>query len=369
MILHKLTAGWRGSAAGVDALDMNGAAAMVATGPAATPTATTKQTLLSAGRENGLQPLALPLAVAGGSETLMGQMQDLFADSGLMPVSTASSGGSTLEDSHHQVTLKPGDPCAVLLAWGDMDVSAVGTVTEVLGNEVYAFGHSFNADGAVSLPLAAAEVKGRVASMEKPFKIASAGEIMGTFLADQNTAIFGRMGQVPPSIPVEVTVKRPESTQTYHYHVAQHPMLTPLMAAATIESSLVSQKKMPDRNTIRYTVDVDYGQPGRYRSENLVSAATGMQTMSTLVGDVAAPVAGLASSPHGSIYPTAIKAEITLTPDMHLAKVLDAKLLTPTVHPGDVAQVGVRFQGCDGRIFTRSYTVEIPAGSAPGVTA
>ena len=224
----------------------------------------------------------------------------------------------------------------------------------------------FNADGAVSLPLAVAEVKGRVASMEKPFKIASAGEIIGTFLGDQHTAIYGRMGQVPPSIPVEVTVKRPESTQTYHYRVAQHPFLTPLMTAATIESSLVSQKKMPDRNTIRYTVDVDYGVPGRYRSENLVSASTGMQTMSTLVGDIAAPVAGLTTGPQGPIYPKTIKAEITLTADMHLAKILDAKLLTPTVHPGGIAQVGVRYQGGDGKIFTRSYTMNIPAGAAPG---
>jgi hypothetical protein len=360
-VLQKLTAGWRGGAAGLDPLDVNGVN-VAAPGTAAT----TKMFQASAANEGGLQPLSLPLAVAGGSDTLMAHMQELFAQTGLMPVSTASASGSHVEGSRKPVTLKPGDPCAVLLAWGDMDVSAVGTVTEVLGNDVYAFGHSFNADGAVSLPLAVAEVKGRVASMEKPFKIASAGEIIGTFLGDQHTAIYGRMGQVPPSIPVEVTVKRPESTQTYHYRVAQHPFLTPMMTAAVIESSLVSQKKMPDRNTIRYTVDVDYGLPGRYRSENLVSAATGMQTMSTLVGDIAAPVAGLTTGPQGPIYPKTIKAEITLTADMHLAKILDAKLLTPTVYPGGIAQVGVRYQGGDGKIFTRSYTMNIPTGAAPG---
>lgn len=361
MVLQKLTAGWRGSAAGIDPFDVNGVNAM-APGTADS----TRLYKASAASAGGLRPLSLPLAVAGGSETLMSHMQELFAESGLIPVSTASASGSHVESSRKPPTLKPGDPCAVLLAWGDMDVSAVGTVTEVLGNDVYAFGHAFNADGAVNLPLAIAEVKGRVASMEKPFKIASAGEIIGTFLGDQHTAIYGRMGQVPPSIPVEVTVKRPEYTQTYHYRVAQHPFLTPLMTAATIESSLVSQKKMPDRNTLRYTVDVDYGQPGHYRSENLVSAATGMQTMSMLVGDVAAPVAGLTTGPQGPIYPKAIKAEITLTADMHLAKILDAKLLTPIVHPGGLAHIGVRYQSGDGRIFTRSYSMNIPADAAPG---
>jgi hypothetical protein len=247
-----------------------------------------------------------------------------------------------------------------------MDISAVGTVTEVIGDDIYAFGHSFNADGPVRLPLAAAKVKGRVASMEKPFKIASAGEILGTFLGDQHTAIYGRMGETPPSIPVEVKVTRPECTETYRYEVAQHPTLTPLMAAATIESSLVAQKKMPDRNTIHYTVDVDYGEPGRYRSENMVSASAGMATMAALVGDVAAPIAGLAAGPQGPLYPKAIKAEIKLTPKMNLARILDAKLLTPTVRPGQTAQIGVRFRSATGRVFTRAYMMDIPAGATPG---
>lgn len=362
-ILRKLAANWRGTAAGLDPLlDMNAAGS---TG-AGNTTATTRLTPVSAGADNNLHPLSVPLAIAGGSESLMGQMRDLFAQSDLMPVSTASASGSRSEETHRHTTLKPGDPIAVLLAWGDMDISAVGTVTEVLGNDVYAFGHSFNADGPVSLPLAAAEVKGRVASMEKPFKIASAGEILGTFLGDQHTAIYGRMGQVPPSIPVEVKVTRPECTQTYHYNVAQHPFLTPLLTAATIESSLMAQKKMPDRNTIRYTIDVDYGRSGRYRSENLVSASAGMQTMSTLIGDIAAPVAGLTTSPQGPVYPKTIKAEVILTADMHLAKILDAKLLTPTVHPGDTAQISVRYQGADNKVFTCCYSMDIPVDAAAG---
>ncbi len=356
-LLRRLASGWRGAAAGLDPLfDMT-----------QTPQALQQTTMTHASAPGGqLIPLAVPLAIAGGSDSLISSLHDLLAPSGLMPVSTASAGARRDESTTAPRTLKPGDPVSVLLAWGDMDISAVGTVTEVIGDDVYAFGHSFNADGPVELPLAAAEVKGRVASMERPFKIASAGPILGTFLGDQHTAIYGRLGQVPPSIPVEVKVTRPEYTQTFHYNVAEHPMLTPLMAAATIQSSLMAQKKLPERNTIHYTVDVDYGDSGRYRSENMVSASAGMATMSTLVGDVAAPVAGLASGPQGPVYPKAIKAEITLTPQMNLARIQDAKLLTPTVGPGQLAQIGVRFQNATGRTFTRCYMMEIPAGAAPG---
>jgi hypothetical protein len=361
-VLRKLSIAWRGSAAGIDPLFETSAAV------AASGHDTMQPVRTSTTSDNNLQPLSLPLAVAGGNESLMAHMQDLFQYGSLVPVATASASGTQHEDGQilGNGPLKPGDPIAVLLAWGDMNISAVGTVTDVLGDDVYAFGHSFNADGAVALPMAAAQVKGRVASMDKPFKIASAGEILGTFLGDQHTAIYGRIGQAPPSIPVEVKVTRPEYTQTYHYHVAQHPFLTPLMTAATIEASLVAQKKMPDRNTIHYTVDVDYGTPGRYRSQNMVSASAGMATMSVLVGDVAAPIAGLASGPQGPVYPKTIKAEITLLPDMHLAQLLDAKLLSPTACPGQTVQIGVRYQGADNRVFTRSYTMKIPDAAAPG---
>lgn len=358
--LRKLASGWRGSAAGLDPLfDTTNASAT--TLAASTPSAEPKSV-----QANNLQPLGLPLGITGAGEAVMGSMQALLAGSGLAPVATTTASHRPEEINPQAKALKPGDPVAVLLAWGDMDMSAVGTVTEVIGSSVYAFGHSFNADGPVSLPLAAAEIKGRVASMERPFKIAAAGDILGTFQGDQQTALVGELGIKPPSIPVEVNVVRPECTQTYHYYVAQHPFLTPLMTAATIEASLVAQKKLPDRNTMRYEVDMDFGEPGKYRTENLVSATAGMATMSALVGDVAAPVAGMTAGPRGPVYPKAIKAQITLMSDMRLARVLDAKLLTPGVHPGDTAQIGVRFQNADGKIFTRSYEMEIPASAAPG---
>lgn len=371
LALQKLTAGWRGTAIGLSPLlgmadSANDTAACTAAPVATSTTAADPKSV----QPNRLEPLSLPLGISGADDSVLSGMQNLMAGTGLTPAATCS--GSRETDSTDagaaakQHSLKPGDPIAVLLAWGDMDMSAVGTVTDVIGSNVYAFGHSFNADGPVSLPMATAEVKGRVASMEKPFKIASAGKIVGTFQGDQQTAIVGELGTTPPSIPVDVKVIRPEGTKTYHYHVAQHPLLTPMMTAATIEASLVAQKKLPDRNSIRYSVDVDFGTTGRYQTENLVSATAGMATMSTLVGDIAAPVAGMTAGARGPVYPKAIKAQITLMPDMHLAKVLDAKLLTPTVHPGDTVQVGVRFQSADGQVFTRSYDMKIPANAIPG---
>jgi hypothetical protein len=45
---------------------------------------------------------------------------------------------------------------------------------------------------------------------------------------------------------------------------------------------------------------------------------------------------------------------------------VDAKLRTPTVHAGDTAQIGVRYEDAEGKTFTRSYTMEIPASATPG---
>ena len=108
-ILRKLSTGWRGNAANIDPLfDSTGT-------PSDTPgsaIAATRLVQASTTNDNNLQPLSLPLAVAGGSESLMGHLQNLFSQSGLMPVSTASASGSRMEDGAalRHTTLKTGRP-------------------------------------------------------------------------------------------------------------------------------------------------------------------------------------------------------------------------------------------------------------------
>jgi hypothetical protein len=111
-----------------------------------------------------------------------------------------------------QQQLVPGSAMAVGLASGDITVGAVGTVTYVDGDRLWAFGHPLDAAGRRSLflqdayvytvidnPLAVGEVQ--------TYKLAVPGHDLGTLTGDGINAVAGRIGALPPSFPLTVTAR------------------------------------------------------------------------------------------------------------------------------------------------------------------
>ena len=97
--------------------------------------------------------------------------------------------------------LRPGDPVGVALMSGDLELGATGTVTQVEGNRVYAFGHPFYGLGPTQFPMTRAYVHTLLPSLASSFKIASTGEVIGTFQQDRATTIAGTRSAGRRSVP------------------------------------------------------------------------------------------------------------------------------------------------------------------------
>ena len=46
------------------------------------------------------------------------------------------------------------------LLTGDVDLTAIGTCTEVIGDRVFGFGHPFNNEGPIDLPMGSGQING-----------------------------------------------------------------------------------------------------------------------------------------------------------------------------------------------------------------
>jgi hypothetical protein len=102
----------------------------------------------------------------------------------------------------------PGDAAAVLLAWGDVEMSAVGTVTATSKDGRFlAFGHPFLARGAVNFPIARATVHDTIFSQSFPFKIASPYAITGTVTQDRANGVGGAWGILRRRLPVALFLR------------------------------------------------------------------------------------------------------------------------------------------------------------------
>jgi hypothetical protein len=103
-------------------------------------------------------------------------------------------------------TLEPGDAVAVDVMRGDLNLSALGTVTYRDGDRILLFGHPFFQSGDVRLPLSTAHITTVLGSLSSSFKLGVPGTPVGTATQDRRTAVAGRLGPAPRLLPIRVRV-------------------------------------------------------------------------------------------------------------------------------------------------------------------
>ena len=132
----------------------------------------------------GAIALPCPLVTSGLPAQVAEQLNALFEPFGLAVVSGVGGGAGVNKDL--DVQLAPGACLAVPLVTGDITMEAVGTATEVVGDKVYGFGHSFLGYGPVNLPMATGQVHAVVSSVARSIKLASVVKIVGAFTRDES---------------------------------------------------------------------------------------------------------------------------------------------------------------------------------------
>ncbi len=163
-----------------------------------------------------LRPIATPLVMGGFGGDVADVIANGFASSGFMPVAGAVGGGIVKASSVPGATppLRPGDPIGVGLVSGDLALGATGTVTDVVGDRVYAFGHPFYNLGPTRFPMTQAFVHVVLPSLMSSSKLASLGDVIGTIEQDRATAIAGTLGAAPSMLPITARARHGSRAST-----------------------------------------------------------------------------------------------------------------------------------------------------------
>jgi hypothetical protein len=152
------------------------------------------------------RPLAAPLTITGLTPKLGNALQAAAARRGrvLLAAPAGPLGSFPVQQ------LRPGSAFGVGYASGDLAVSAIGTVTYTDGDRVWGFGHPLDGAGARSLLLQDAYVfriinnPVVIPGISGTYKYAAAGHDLGTLTNDALSAVAGRVGALPPTVPVRV---------------------------------------------------------------------------------------------------------------------------------------------------------------------
>lgn len=300
--------------------------------------------------------LAMPVMFSGMPDSAVKEFESMFG-----PVAAAGpSGGMQAGDG---TELKAGGVLTVPLITGDMDISVLGTVTDVDGDNVYAFGHSFLGYGPVELPMAAGNVHTIVANRMMSFKLGSPGEIVGTLWADETSAVRGRIGTVPPMIPMTINVSRFNAPQTtYNCSIADDDFLAPILVRIALAGTAMQNGPMPPDHTLRYrtTIEIEGAEPISFENISVNSQ------VAELLTETMTPVVLVMNNPYRAGEIKSIHCDMEELDRLMQAEIRTVGVSDSKVRPGERFRVDAVIEPVRDKMKKYTFELTVPKDLAPG---
>ncbi len=309
--------------------------------------------------DTGLQPIATPLTIAGMLPAVREYFSPWLESRGFLPM----AGGSGASGAKAE-PIKPGSAVAAVLVRGDVDIAATGTVTSVDGNEVLAFGHPFFGAGAVSLPMANAQIVNTMVSSMRSFKMAVTGAVIGEVTQDRLTAIGGFLGREPAMLKVHGQVTTPKTKSGFNFEVARDHTLSPRFVAMGIANSLTGRTDVGERGTVRLdaTIRVRGEKPVVIKNVYAAERDTGLLVYPAV--DVAQRFATLWETPFGPPPMLDVQVSAKVDPEPVQESIEAIHLDRARARPGENIEVAVELRKKGGGLSMERFVVPVPYGWA-----
>ncbi|MBU1260666.1 MAG: hypothetical protein KKE31_04405 [Planctomycetes bacterium] len=285
----------------------------------------------------------------------------IFESAGLLPVSAGGSGTFT---QYTDTKMEPGGTIALPLVYGDIELSAIGTVTEVADGKVYAFGHSFLGQGPIDVPFATGYIHTVVASVLRSFKFGQSIDIKGALYADESAAIVGAIGKKAATIPMNITVERfnDEKTRTYNCQIISHRYYTPLLAGVCLSGTATMLGDIPADHTIQYKTNIGIEGYDSIHMENFSSSADLVECLADNIGAISLVM----NNPYDRPQISSLDFEIKILPKTAVSRIWNFEVSDTTVKPGRTITAKITLESYLASNKTYKTEIKIPQNIPPG---
>jgi hypothetical protein len=310
-----------------------------------------------------LEPLVTPLMAGGISPRLLEQFRPLLAEYHMTALQ--AGGGSSGSPGQSQVKLEPGSALAVPLLTGDVDLTAIGTVTEVIGNRVFGFGHPFNNEGSVALPMGSGRINAIIPNLQTSFKLGSLAQELGELTNDGSVGVAGQMGQSAPSVPIEFKVTYADGSppRTYKYRSALHPRFTPMIAGLALGAAMSGPSELPQFNTVDYSISMEF-ENGQTLAVSDTAVNTSAQELFQQVG---VPLMAAFENPFERVPVKRITGTARISPKVRQAQILEVNVPKSRYRPGEVVKAFVTYKPFRAESAILPVELTLPTDLAPGI--
>jgi hypothetical protein len=305
--------------------------------------------------------LSVPLMVGGLSDRALSGLKTALN----LPVEAVPHGASG-ELPLNDARFSPGEAAAVLLAWGDVEMAAVGTVTATSKDGRFlAFGHPFLELGAVNFPVAHARVHETVFSQVFPFKIASPIALAGTVTQDRSAGVGGRMGYFAPTIAAVFAFKdttlpadAPGGSVVKNFRVVTDAFLGAKLLSGIYEGLLDDQWGRKGQGTATVILRVEgrgltrgWTRANAFFSDSDLGGAAVKE--SALIMEM------LLLQPFKEIFPIGFRLDVSVTQEPKVLLIEDV-VVSSDANPGDTLGVEVTLRPWRRNPVKKHFEVVVP---------
>ncbi|HQM75316.1 MAG TPA: hypothetical protein PLL62_08795, partial [Candidatus Saccharicenans sp.] len=315
-----------------------------------------------------LVPIKVPLVFSGFSTRAFNSFKSILAGDNFQPVlGSRMAAGQTLNLSiPPPPAISEGQAVGVQLMGGDLDLTAVGTVTYVDGEKILAFGHSFYNLGTVDYGLTRAEILTVVPSLESSFKLATTGEIIGRISQDRTTGVLGEIGRYPRYVPVNIEIQdNLIRKKQFKLKVVNDPILTPALLNAGLSTLIGAEERSYGNLSLDFEASFVLERGQIVHLEDLFSGNFDNPTTS-LSSLVAAVSYLLNNNEFQPVKISQIDLKIRSVEEIRQASLEKVLLDKYAVAPGELVTARVYFRTFNNEVKTEEveFTVPpLPAGS------
>jgi hypothetical protein len=260
--------------------------------------------------------------------------------------------------------MKPGGILSLPLVYGDIELAAIGTITDVVDGRVYAFGHGFLSEGPIDVPMATGYVHTIVTSLIRSFKFAQTIDIKGALYDDQSASVVGTIGRKAAMIPMRLTVERfnDEKIRTYNCQLIQHRFLTPLLAKICLAGTATMLGPLPADHSIQYKTRIGIEGYEPVLLENFSSFADLEDYLSDSIGALGL----IMNNPYDRPAISSLDFEIKILPQTAISHIWSFDVSDTTVKPGQTITASITLESyLTGHKYYKQ-TISIPNDIPPG---
>lgn len=307
----------------------------------------------------GMAPIGAPLVLSGFDSRVVA-----LASEWLSPWGFTVTEGGTAGRTQQGGAIEPGATLGVRLAGGDVDMTAIGTVTWVDGDRVHGWGHPFFQAGDVEMPLVTGYIHAVVPSQAISFKMGSGGDVVGTITNDRRSGISGRLGRMPKLTDFDLVIRDAGGGETkHHYEILRDRHLGPVLVGLVASSSLLAGEGLVADETVRFRQRLVL-EDGR---DTVVETMfTGEQTVEQIATLLSQATTAIAQNPFEDVKVDRIDAEIVLEPGIRAAFLTGVTLDDDTPRPGDTLTGTYALRDFRGGRSVHRFRIPLPETAREG---